>query len=79
MKRLGLSTSRTDISTQGAVKSTGQEETVVLSLSSCDLLVSEELSDAMLSPSAEPVSSKDSDVPFPALPIQTHTYKQNFK
>ena len=75
MKRLGLSTSRTHISTQGTVKSTGQEVTVVLSPSSCDLLVSDELSDVTLSPSAEPASSKDSGKAFPVLSIQTHTYK----
>ena len=61
MKRPGLSTSRMEISTQGAAISKGKWGTVTWSLSSRDLPVSDELSDATLSPSAESASSKDSD------------------
>ena len=59
MKRLGSSNSRIEMSTQGWDKSSGGGM-VILSPSSADLLASDELSDAMLSPSTEP-SSRGSD------------------
>lgn len=55
MKRLGSSNSRIEMSTQGLDKSSGGGM-VILSPSSADLLASEELSDATLSPSTEPSS-----------------------
>ena len=59
MKWLGSTNSRTETSTQGLEKSNGGGM-VILSPSSGDLLASDELSDATLSPSTEP-SSKGSD------------------
>lgn len=55
MKRLGSTNSRIETSTQGLEKSSGGG-IVILSASSGDLLASDELSDATLSPSTEPSS-----------------------
>ena len=69
MKRLGSTNSRTQTSTQGWEKSSGGG-TVILSPSSGDLLASDELSDATLSPSTEP-SSRGSDTASTALERKT--------